>query len=145
MEDTLARPTVVPVKSMPLRTGVMFAWDPKAGPLSPAALPTCPGKWPAPMVDSRDKLCVVMWVPPCQALRPPGQEVLQRDVGMGADMDFVPTVPDLQTHQDYAEIELLIKLGGDRELRIRLQGGKGQAPGLELPSQAGADSISLPT
>lgn len=50
-----------------------------------------------------------MWVLPLQVLFPPGQEVLQRNIGITADVELV-LVPDLQAHQDNSETEFLIKL-----------------------------------
>lgn len=74
---------------------------------------------PSPAAHSRDELDVVVRVLPHQVLCPPGQEVVQRDAGVGADLDLVPVVPDIQAHQDHAELEFLIKLQEDRILRVR--------------------------
>ena len=120
MAETLANPTVVPVKSTPLEVGVtQMPWTrlPPHFPPTPALLSlppqSCPSSLPSPphparSTSSRDELYVVMQVPPCPLPCLPGQEVLQCDTGVGADVEPVLTIPNLQAHQDHTEVEFLI-------------------------------------
>lgn len=123
MADTLASPTVVPVKSTPLETRECRVWTPweqlppgapcePAWPCAPPPTPPRGQRAPphSPPPGSRDELRVVMQVSRGEVSSPPGQEVVQGGVGVRADGDFVPTVPDLQAHKHHTEVELLIKL-----------------------------------
>lgn len=114
MVDTLASPTVVPAKSTPLGKRAVSARG-HSEPASPGGSLVLATAWPS--AHSRDELRVVVQVPPRQVSHPPGQEVVQCGVGLGADVNLVPTVPHLQAHEHHAEIELLIKLPEGREPR----------------------------
>ena len=70
-----------------------------------------------PPARSRDELYVVVSLPAHQLSSSPGQEVVQCGFRLGADLNFVPTIPHLQAHEHHAEIELLIELPEDREPR----------------------------
>lgn len=98
MEDTLASPTVIPMKSTALQRRRSLSWAPQQHP--PQGLP-----------HTRDELGVVVRLSARQVPRPPGQEGLQRSVSIRADVDLVPAVPHLQAHQGHAEVEVLIELG----------------------------------
>lgn len=116
MLDTLASPTVVPVKSTPLGSRAASAGEQHPGARAPGPSPQG-RRGPRPPASSRDELHVVVRLPAHQLSSPPGQEVVQCGLGLGADLNLVPTIPHLQAHEHHAEIELLIELPEDREPR----------------------------
>lgn len=99
----LASPTVEPSKSTPLSKGEEKCLDGSSDTVEHHLRTVF-------VCVSRDKLCVVMFVPPQQSPLTPLEEAAKGDLRVSADLDLIFVRPDIQADQHHTDTNRAIQL-----------------------------------